>query len=152
VTGTRIIGQRWETVSSRQSSNSHVVEDWQPTYALLQKWQISLEITGGDGPEPQLKHPKLHEIIKDGGGSVRSACEAAEQARRTLDGHRPAPTGVQEKGFSDGERYRKVWVLLRRRAVMKLRAGPNGRRHAVSSEQKTYLGVHNSSGYTRYVQ
>lgn len=111
VTGNPDYRQRWRDCIVEAVKQSHVVEDWQPTYALLQM-QISLEILAEMEPEPQLKH-QMHEIIKTVAVRCAARAKAADKLAETLDLTQACTNWRTGEGISDGSEYRKVWYCIR---------------------------------------
>ncbi len=111
VTGNPDYRQRWRDYIVEAVKQSHVVEDWQPTYALLQM-QISLEMLAEMEPQPQLKH-QMHEIIKTVADRCASRAKGTDKRAETLDLTQACTDWRTDEGISNGSEYRKVWYCIR---------------------------------------
>ena len=110
-TGKQEYYDRYRKYLAPAVQQSFVVEQWQPTYALLQM-QISLELLKSLEPDPALKE-QMRQIM----AMVTQRCAArairADQAASNLDLTMICSDWRTGEGLSSQGRYRPVWYNIR---------------------------------------
>ena len=110
-TGKQEYYDRYRKYLAPAVQQSFVVEQWQPTYALLQM-QRSLELPTAPDPAPALQEP-LRQIM----AMVTQRCAArairADQAASNLDLTMICSDWRTGEGLSSQGRYRPVWYNIR---------------------------------------
>jgi hypothetical protein len=115
---------------------SYVVEDWQPTYALLQM-QVSLELLKSLEQDPALKS-QMREIMAMVSERCAGRAVRADQSAATLDLTMTCTDWRTAEGLSSNGPYRQVWYNIRESGEAAL-AQLVDRRASLPTEQQTLL-------------
>jgi hypothetical protein len=136
MTGKQAYHDLWRKYMAAAVQQSRVVEERQPTYALLQM-QCSLELLESLEQDPGLKKP-LREIMAMVAGRCAARARNADQNAQKLDLTMVASDWRTDGGGPKGE-YRKVWYCIRESGEATL-AQLMAEGIALPAEQKELLG------------